>query len=191
MFSSSRTRKGWQFAAAAFLFPLTLLVSAPAQAARDASPSAGEQCFVQFETQKIQCIPAGEDVNAAISAETGFPVLSADKAASRPASTDGTNGTIAIVILGYIWEHENYGGANLYFTANSSSGSPCWGYTYGFPYLGNYGWHDRADSMQGYSGCRMNLYADPAYGGVQTGYVSSVSSLGLLHDNGDFLVFGQ
>lgn len=191
MFSLSRTRKRWQFAAAAFLLPLTLILAAPAQAATEASPPAGEQCFVPYETQQIHCIPAGEDINAAISAETGYPVLSADDAASRPADADGTNGTTATVIIGYIWENEYYGGTYLYFTANSASTLPCWGYTYGFPYLGNFGWHDRADSMQGESSCRMNLYSDPNYGGVQTGFVSSAATLGLLHDNGDSLIFGN
>lgn len=174
----------------ALLIPMTLLQVAPAQAATDRGSTKNEQCFVPYETQQLHCVSAGADLRAEISKVTGHPVVFAgDATASKLQPSGIASATTATIIVGYLWENENYGGSNVAFTVDSSSATPCVGTTWTFNYLGNIGWHDRADSMKSASGCRMNLYADPNYVGAQTGWQYQLASLGVMHDAGDSLRF--
>ncbi len=156
-----------------------------AEAALNPGPTKSE-CFISYETQKMECAPRGTDIQQFITGKTGLPVRGLEK---KDTSTLET-ATLSTHILGYIYDDNYFAGGTLYFTANTVD-YPCRGYSYGFPYLGNYGWHDRASSMSAIQQCRVAIWEHPNYAGAQYGFYYSTYTLGPLNDKGDSVVFAQ
>jgi hypothetical protein len=142
-------------------------------------------CWADATTGESLCVPAGQDLIAAVQAEAGVSItvpstlsiggvtgsaLSADASLSvTPAVSDGD-------VVSGIYDDINYGGSVFLLTA---SGSGCdWGVSSLVPY----GWNDRASSFKSFNGCKTAVFQNIDYGGTKLGYSTDKSSFGSMND---------
>ena len=144
-----------------------------------------DSCWVDVSTQQSLCVPAGEDLLAAVQDEAGvtinLPVGSTvggvTVTAGRVAATTFVaQSALTSTAVSAIYDDINYGGGTLVLTANAA------GCNWYVANLGTYGWNDRASSFKSFSGCTTALWQNINFGGTHVGYTTNLSSFGSFND---------
>jgi hypothetical protein len=166
----------------------SLAGGAAASAASPSTSSGGSSsasCWVDLATKQSLCVPAGEDLLAAVQDEDGITVqvpagttiggtvVSAARAASEllvPASAQTET------LVSALYDDVNYGGGSLFMTA---PGAGCDWY---ISNLATYGWNDRASSFKSFAGCDTALWQNINFTGTHVGYTTDDPSFGSFND---------
>ena len=93
------------------LIGAALVVSSATPARADAG--GGENCGVFLESGLTICAPAGDDLHAAVTAQTGYTIVDGDE-------TDAGRATTVSYLLARLYDNADYGGA--YYEVWGSSG---------------------------------------------------------------------
>ena len=149
------------------------------------SGPATQSCWLDVATQKSLCVPAGQDLIAAVRAADGITLSvpvgttigGVTQTAGRVAAEalSPASAQVDTVISG-IFDDINYGGGSLYL---STPGSGC---AWSFSNLGLDGWNDRASSFKSFNGCKTALYQNINFGGTHVGYATNEASFGSFND---------
>ena len=154
---------------------------------RDPSSSdpSSQSCWLDVSTQKSLCVPAGEDLIAAVQDEAGVTIMlpagsvvgDITVTQSRIAATQlAATATVISNPVSAIYDDINYGGGTLVLTATAA------GCNWYVTNLGTYGWNDRASSFKSFSGCMTALWQNNSFGGTHIGYSTNVASFGSFND---------
>jgi hypothetical protein len=141
--------------------------------------AAGYSCSLDLGTGALTCVPAGENLDAAVLREQGLRVIApagargAAEAALLPASGATT------FIQSQLYDDASYGGAFFQTTnANACNGST----TYSFSNLAIKGWSGRVSSFRSYSNCTTKVWQGTTENGASYGYNVNAASLGAMND---------
>jgi hypothetical protein len=167
-------------------FTVTGAAAANASAPNPTSQGSSTQtCWVDVSTLRSLCVPAGQDLIAAVQNEDGVTLIAptgtkiggVTVTAGRTAANQlAPAGTESATIVSAIFDDINYGGGVLYMTA------PTAGCAWSIADLGTFGWNDRASSFKSFAGCKTALYQNINYGGTHVGYATNDASFGSFND---------
>lgn len=149
-------------------------LATPAQAATaSVTDIPTENCGTFIETGLTICVTPGEDLHAAVKAETGQTILEGTTTGSSDRRLAAT--AAASYLLGKVYDDAGYGGGSKEFYGigagcNSSNG-------FGFADIGS-AWYGRVSSFQGYSGCKVKIFEKTNYGGATYGFYSASTNVG-------------
>lgn len=163
---------------------LALAASISAITIAGAPASAGNSCWADVTTGETLCVPAGQDLLAAVAAK-GIQLVFEDDAvvAGREVAAGfGPSSAAAQTVVSIIYDDINYGGGS--FVMSQSSTTSCAGWTFTYADLTTIGWNDRASSFRSYAGCSTTLWDNAGFGGTQIGPSGNLSSLGSMNDRG-------
>lgn len=154
----------------------TLAIAAPAQAA-SADPLADDvKCAVILDTMDEVCVPAGEDLAAAVYEETGYTLVEAATAPTTAQLARAEEGMLAFVLARF-YDDASYGGSSFDVAGTGAcNGSFVWSNAIGSS------WWGRVSSFQGYSGCVVRVWETTSYSGSNYGYVANATGLGAMND---------
>ncbi len=149
-----------------------------------ADDTAAPSCWVDADSGQSLCVPAGQDLVAAVQDADGISITLPSDAtingvsgsllkSDRSAATLSTAATSGVV--SELFDDINYGGGTLLMTSTSG----CVG---GISTLVPYGWNDRASSFKSFSGCETAIYQNINYGGTRLGYSTNKASFGSMND---------
>jgi hypothetical protein len=160
--------------------------AATASPTQSGSPSAStESCWIDVSTQESLCVPAGEDLIAAVKDDAGVSIsVPSGTTVGGIAVTPARNAAALLVpaaaatttTVSAIYDDINYGGGTLLLTANAAGCS--WYVTS----LGAYGWNDRASSFKSFAGCKTGLWQNDGFSGTHVGYTTNLASFGSFND---------
>ncbi|HAN25085.1 MAG: hypothetical protein CMH36_12990 [Microbacterium sp.] len=148
------------------LIGAALVVSSATPARADAG--GGENCGVFLESGLTICAPAGDDLHAAVTAQTGYTIVDGDE-------TDAGRATTVSYLLARLYDNADYGGA--YYEVWGSSGCSSAVGVRGVADIG-VGWYGRVSSFQGFSSCRVKVWQNTSFTGSSVGFASSSSYVG-------------
>jgi hypothetical protein len=149
----------------ALIAALALVVGAAAPAQADAEEQA---CSYDLDEQWYVCVPLGDDLAAAVEAETGYTIVDSDEEL-------GGRGILVTYSLVSLYTDAGYGGSTVLFTRTSG---PCNGVSLsGWSNLGSYGMNDNVSSFVTYSSCTARLWSNANMLGTSYGFTTSTSNL--------------
>lgn len=151
-----------------------------AQAAEPGEKTVEQHCGTLVETGQSVCVPLGTDLNAEILRVTGVRIIDPSDPNSASKAEVGVKASYLIVRF---FKNGNYTGDqwDYFFTSTCTSG----GSVKEVDWMGSWipASNDSADSFQGYSNCRVEVYEDINFGGAMLPYASVRPTFGTaLHD---------
>ncbi len=158
--------------------------NASTTSASKADDSADTSCWVDADSGQSLCVPAGEDLIAAVQQEAGITISTSDGATVNGVGgatlrSDLAVGTLSTsassAIISELFDDINYGGGSMYLTSSSGCGG-------GLSTLVPYGWNDRASSFKSFDGCETAIWQNIGYSGTKLGYATNKSSFGSMND---------
>jgi hypothetical protein len=144
-----------------------------------------QSCWLNVSTQQSLCVPAGENLIAAVQDEAGVTIVVPTgtnvggvtvTAGRLQASLFSPASANVDTVVSAIYDDVNYGGGSLFLTA---TGSGC---NWTLSNLGSFGWNDRASSFKSFAGCHTALYQNISFGGTHVGYAVNDASFGSFND---------
>lgn len=172
--SNTRITLGTGIAAAALMS--TFAFAAPANASTSEPVAEEVNCAVILDIDHEVCVPAGEDLAAAVYDETGYTLVVSDTAPTAAQFARASEQRLAFVLARF-YDDANYGGSSFDVSATSAcNGSFVWSNVVGS------GWHGRISSYRGFSGCQVRIWENTNYTGSNYGYVANATSLGAMND---------
>ncbi len=149
-----------------------------------ASPSSAplKDCWVDVTSGQSLCVDPGQDLFAAVQAETGVQLLFPGQkpTLSDRAATPSTLSPDVVTVVSLLYEDINLGGS--FFAISESVSTTCTGWTFSYASLSPYGWNDRVSSFNDYSNCLTTLYEDDNFGGDYYGPSAGTDTVGGLND---------
>ncbi len=142
-------------------------------------------CWEDVTTGESLCVPAGQDLFAAVQQEAGVSIsvpstFSIEGVTASALRADASLSTASAASSGAavsaIYDDINYGGGVFVMTA------PSGGCSWGISSLVPYGWNDRASSFKSFSGCETAVYQNINFGGTKLGYATNKASFGSMND---------
>ncbi|QDZ15894.1 hypothetical protein [Humibacter ginsenosidimutans] len=154
-----------------------VVLGAAVPAHADAVGDAGQNCGVFVDTGQTICVDAGQDLHAAVTADTGKTIVTAATGASAPAAVSRAAVAAASTsyLLGRLYDDQNYGGSYLELYGSGSGCTSSNGF--GFANIGS-AWYGRVSSFRGYSNCEVKIFSSTSYGGSSYGFYASSSYVG-------------
>lgn len=151
---------------------LAVFTATPANAATTDGASSSDNCGVIIETAEVICVPAGDDLHAAVMAATGKTVVIATP--KRMPQAVGVS-PASVFLLGKLFDDANFGGGSLEMYGYDSG---CTSNTsFGFADIGS-AWYGRVSSFLGYSNCQVKIFENTNFGGASYGFYGSSSYVG-------------
>jgi hypothetical protein len=146
-------------------------MASPANAAT--ADDAAESCGVFIDTGETICVDAGQNLHAAVQAQTGRTIVTASGGLTTLARSAVSPSTS--YLLGRLYDDKNYGGSYLELYGSGSGCTASNGF--GFANIGS-SWYGRVSAFRGYSGCRVKIFSSTSYGGSSYGFYASSSYVG-------------
>ncbi|WP_223692533.1 hypothetical protein [Leifsonia poae] len=149
------------------------------------APPADKSCWIAIDTGDSLCVPAGDDLVAAVAEQKGVRLVIPDGtvlggvAVNSARSDLAPAAALASVALSAIYDDVNYGGSSYVM---SVSGGNCSVSAYGLTDLNGIGWYGRVSSYKSFGTCKTALFKNTNYGGTSTGYAVNAASLGSMND---------
>jgi hypothetical protein len=173
--TNSRLRRGAGGAVAAGALALAI-VGLAGSGAQAATPTAHRSCSLDLGTGTTVCVPAGQDLNAAVLTQAHLRVVVPGGAVGRTTSAVAVAESVQTVyVQAQLYSYSNYGGA-MFQVTNSSA---CNGSTvYQLTDLANYGFDNDTDSFRSFNNCSTKLWDGANLSGTSYGYYVNSTYVG-------------